>query len=244
MLEKIASSIEMAFDVPEAEKEIAIRASERFKKVLGALDNAEEHLDIMYDPFKKFDNISTEAVIERRGVINRYKQKVKENYNKVIRRAFLAVKELNYFTPDSKIQELINSFIDSIQEVEEQVNIFLKVLKDYRAPDFREQVISAIDNIKKQSEQAENLIKDRIIEHIDANILATNWVESAGDELSSKIKDKIPLIVRLFTERQNVIEGVGNGNMAEPEKDTQALNPSDAQKITYPDFVRTMHIGE
>lgn len=237
MFINLANAIEMSFEVPKSEKDIANAASERFSAVSNALSLAKNHLDLMYDPFKKAGNISTEALVKKRGVISRFKEQVKENYNKVKALALKSIQLLNYFSTDTHTLELINAFQDSIQDVEKQVTIFLDILDNYRSPDFKNNVITAIEGVKKQSAQADKLIKDRIIDHIDANILAKNWVTNIGDALHLKIQDRVPLITELFNERQKALDSAVSV-VPDVEKRPQTMNPGNTQRIYYPTDLR------
>ena len=233
MLDKLAYSIELSFDIPEAEKQLAVVASERFHSVITELDLAKDHLNIMYDPFKKIENISSEALQKKRGVLNRFKQKVKENYNKVKIHSLKAIQVFNNFTSDGKAEEMQNGFKNSISDLEKQVNIFLEILDDHKSPEFKNSVIAGIDNIKKQSAQIETLVKDRIIEYIDTNILAKNWVSDTSNTLHTQIKNKLPLIKQLFEERQKALNPALN-----LEKRPQIVNPGNAQRIYNPTDIR------
>lgn len=234
MFNKLANTIELSFEVPQSEKDIAASAIERLDFVSNAIALAKDHLDIMYIPFKKYDNISEKAITERRGVISRFKNQVKENYNKVKAHAWKVIQILNYFKTDTHIMELSNSFKDTIQDLEKQVIIFMDVLDDYKSPDFKNNVVAAIDAIKKQSAQTETLIKDRIIDHIDTNILVNNWVNNTGDVLNLKIQDRVPLVTELFNERQKALENA----IPDIEKRPQTLNPGNAQRMMYPTDAR------
>jgi hypothetical protein len=236
----IETSVELSFSVPDEEKKAAQVASERFEHVVSALDGAIEHLSIIYDPLKEAGEISVEAVVERRGIINRYMQKSKENFNKVKQRALYAIKDLNRFSSDSKIGELVNSFVDSIDDLETAVSKFLTALEDNDSPEFKDNIISSVDLIKETASRTENLIYDRIIEYIDDNILAKNWMTIDDSGIQSEISENVPYISRLVDEREKAMEG---GSFVDTPKDIQSLNPSDAQRMYYPDFSRTVNIG-
>jgi len=107
MIKKIATTIEMSFDIPESEKKEAQAASDDFKKVISTLDAAKKHLNMIYEPFQDSEEIPPEAIYEFRGAIFRYKEQIKENFNKVKAVAFLAVMRFNYFATDTHITELI-----------------------------------------------------------------------------------------------------------------------------------------
>ena len=51
----------------------------------------------------------------------------------------------------------------------------------------------------------EQIVNDRIIVHINNNILARNWVDNVSDELQQKIETQIPLSVQLVNERNEKI---------------------------------------
>ena len=235
-LKKIADSVDMSFDIPDSEKEIANDALIRFEAVLKKVRDASEHLDIIYEPFKRHENISTKSLVNKRGLLNRYKQKVKFNYNEVKAISLLAIRKLNYFaTGDTSIQEIINSFVDAIEDLEKRITKFLDIMGDYESPTFREDILSAIDGTKAQSAQLETLLRDRIIDHIDTNILAKSWMNDTREELKLEMEDKIPLVSELFEERQKALDP---DSFPESKKLPQALNVSDAQRAYYPDHVR------
>jgi len=241
-LTKIANSIEMSFEIPDAEKAIAEEAKIRFESTLKRINDCAIHLDIIYEPFKRHETVSTKSLVGKRGLLNRYKQKVKENFNVLKTVALLAIRKLDRFaTGDTSIQEILNSFIDSIEDVEKLVNKFLEIMSDYESESFRTDVMSSIDGIKSQSSKLETLVRDRIIDHINTNILSNNWMSSQRDELNLEIEERAPLITELFDERQKALDpnsfpsGAGEG---------QTLNPGNAQKIHYSNHLSTMQIGE
>lgn len=206
MIKKIASTIEMSFDIPDSEKQEAQSAADEFKKVISSLDAAKKHLNLMYEPFKDASDIPPDAVYEFRGAIFRYKEQIKENFNKVKAMSFKAIMRLNYFATDTHITELINTFRDSIGDVEKQVNVLLDILDDLKSKDFKNNLIKGIDAIRKACFEVEKLIKERILDYIDSNILAKDWMTNTGDELQTEIKIRVPYITQLFEERQKALE--------------------------------------
>lgn len=156
----------------------------------------------MYDPFKEAQSIKPEDVFKFRGAIHRYKEEIEKNFNKVKTASFLAIMKLNYFTSDTHIMELINTFRDGITGVGDQVNILLDGLDDYKAIDFRDKVITGVDAIKKSALEIDKIVKERIIDYIESNILIKNWMSDTSDELKVKIKPHVPYITQLFEEKQ------------------------------------------
>jgi hypothetical protein len=216
LLSKIASSIELSFDIPDSEKKIAQDAIEYLQGVFSALKVSSEHLDIIYEPFKKYPSVSKESVIENRGVIDRYKEKIKENYNKMKQYALFAIRSLNEFSSDNKILEIIESFKSSIDEIEKSVTTLLEMLGDFESDTYRDNIIKQIEEIKTETDETRDLIKDRVIEHLEVNILAESWLEKAEKE---------------FDQSGKTPEEIKQTLMVVPVKKEQALNPGDAQRI-------------
>jgi hypothetical protein len=179
-----------------------------FSKVVNSLETAKKHLDIIYDPFKNATEIPKEAVVEFRGAINRFKDQIKENFNKVKGYGIKAVAKLNYFSSDTHIAELVNAFKDSIGDLEDQVTILMDILDNYKDPAFKDNVLVGVEAVRKECFEVENLIEERIIDHIDANILAKDWITDTSDALKIKMEDKIPYVTQLFQERQKALESL------------------------------------
>lgn len=209
MINKIASTIEMSFDIPESEQKEAQLAIDAFEEVVTSLDYAKDHLNIIYEPFKKSQDLSPDAVWEFRGAIRRYKDQIKENYNKVMIYAFKALLKFNTFSSDSHVMELINAFKDSVNDVEDQTQILLDVLDDLKNPDFRNNVISAVESVREKSYEVEKIIEERIKDFVDSNILTRDWTSSISNDLKIKVKEKVPYITQLFNERQQALEHIG-----------------------------------
>lgn len=225
----------MSFEIPDDEKETAYQAKMYFEAVANNLQLSVEHLDHIYEPFNAETEISTESVVNNRGVLQgRYSTKVKENFNKVKAYGLKGIRKLNIFsTGDSVVREIINTFVDGIGDVEEYVEEFLNILKnDYKTPEFREKVIASIDNIKKQADELDEFINDTIIEHIDRDFLTKNWMNETGKELSIDINEvQLPLLVRLREERERELNPE---SFPAAETKGQSLNMSDANRMMYP----------
>ena len=100
----------------------------------------------------------------------------------------------------------MGSFVASVRELEKQVNILLSIFSNLNNPEFKDQLIQAIDSVKKQASQLKQLVNDRILEHIDTNILAKNWESLVNDKYQDKVKNKTPLVVQLYEERQEALK--------------------------------------
>lgn len=204
-LEKIASIIEMSFEIPEAEKKEAQLACQYLEQVINAIDHATDHLDIIYQPFKQAPQLSPEAVWEYRGAIRRYKEKINENFSKVKVISLYALNHLNLFSSDTHILEINNSFRDSVEELSEKVESLLDVLDQMKDVNYKDIVIQAIEAVRQAGDKTEILIKERALDFINSNILVKNWTTDLSQDLKLELKKKEPYISQLFKERQDAL---------------------------------------
>lgn len=196
---KLAQLVEMSLEIPVAEKKIARNIIKNFQIIGGKLKSFNKHLDIIFVPFNNNKNVSKESVLEYRASLRRYSEKIKENFSEIRELAAQAINELNFFSTDSHIKELINAFIDSFGDVENSVNFVISSIENWKSDQYRDLVIKSIEIVKKQVAQTNKLIEDRIIEHINTNILANNWMDLANNK-DNNIKE--PYIKQLFKERE------------------------------------------
>jgi hypothetical protein len=242
-LRKIAQVVDFSTEITDSEKQAAEEALLRLEEAIYHLKQSVEHLDVIYEPFDQHEDISTQSVVDKRGVLNRFKQASKKKFEHFKYLCILAMQKLHMFSHgDTEIQEIMGALESSINDVEERLEEFYDVLSDYESPDFRDAVLASIDSVKEKSNEMEELVYDRIIEHINTNLIGKNWMSDAKDQLNIEMEEKTPLLIELFRQRQQMMEG----GSAPPnmEKETQALNPSDAQRVYYPDSVRNVNFTE
>jgi hypothetical protein len=101
---------------------------------------------------------------------------------------------------------MINSFKDSISELENQVNILLDALDNIRDANFKDIVVKAIDSVRKNSFDIENFIKDRIKQFIENDILTQDWATNTSDQLEFVIEKRVPYLTQLFEEQQKALK--------------------------------------
>lgn len=205
MIKKIATTIEMSFDIPDSEKKAAEEVVDIFEKVIVHMDAAKKHLNDMYEPFKTADSIPPEELEKIRGQINRYKQQIKQNFEEVKLLSGYAMAKLNQFSSDTHIMELENTFNNGFDELETQVNIVMEILNDIEVSDFKERFIAGVESVRTESFELEKLVKDRIIDYIDTNILAKNWMEDVQQAIDENVQARAPYITQLFRERQKAL---------------------------------------
>lgn len=207
-LDKLAETIEMSIDIPESDKKIAARAVLHFEKLVRKIIAFNKHLNVMYNPFKEYQQVSQESIIKYRSAVWEYLKQIRENFDGLRETATLCVRDLGHFSTDTHITKLISTFTDDFGDIEDQVISLLHVLSDWEHPSYRDNVISAMENLKKETAEIRKLIYDRVIDHINANILVKNWVDKVDSDLSSSIKEREPLISRLYREREKKVEQI------------------------------------
>lgn len=202
MLEKKAYSVQMNFNVPESEKRVAEKAEEYFEQLLAKMEDATNYLDLIYTPFSKYQNVDTEMIIQYRRTFRQYKDQVQRKFENILRMSYRAVGLMNEFSVDTATEELMNSFMGSVRELEKYVDTFVSIFSNLSSPDLRNNLVSTIDSIKRQLSQVRQLVTDRILDHIDTNILAKNWAKDLSDRFEEPLQERVPLVVQLFRERQ------------------------------------------
>jgi hypothetical protein len=194
-------AVNMTYDVPDAEKDMATKIVMHLDHLLKMLKTCEEHLNLMYTPFKDNQNISTEQIFAARAALRRYRDKAVDNFNDFKRQAFKCFVLLQPFSFDSQMVKLSKSFVLAISDIEKQVNRFVDLFSNLESKDFGTTIVKSIDNIKKELAQIEQIIEDRMKDHIQNNILARNWVDTVSDELQEKVEKRIPLSIQLVEQR-------------------------------------------
>ncbi len=209
MINKLAQLVEMSLDVPDGDKKIARKIVQRLQQVIKKIELFEKQLDILYNPLKNNESVSSESIVENRGTIRRYRDEIEKIFTETRTLAYLTLQEMNYFAIDSHIMELIKSFTDSFNDLDEYCNILLENLDDYKSDNYKENVISTIEAVQKQCGQLENLIKERMIKHINTNIIASNWYDGLSETVQGQgLKQVEPVVKKLFKEREEQLKQV------------------------------------
>lgn len=194
-------ALQMSYVVPSEDKDRAEKAIRLFDHLLKKLHMADEHLDLIYVPFKENTSITPEQTYKSRAALRRYRDSVADNFNEVKKIAFKCYVLLQPFSSDTQVVKLNKSFVFSMSDIEKQVNRFLDLFSSLDAKDFAQTIVKATENIKKEVAQLEQIIEDRIKSHIENNILARNWTNGVSDELQEKVEKHIPLSIELVNKR-------------------------------------------
>jgi dGTP triphosphohydrolase len=204
-MKKFATSL--TSEIPEEEKNKAANSIAIFDGIVKILSDNNEHLDLIFTPFKDHPEITTEQVYQVRAALRRFRDSVADNFNKLKRLAFKGFVSLQPFSSDTQIIKLMKSFVLSINDLEKQVNRFILLFSDLESKDFAQSVVKGAENIKKEVAQLKQIIEDRIKDHIYTNILARNWVDNVSEELKEKVEKKLPFSIELVNEREEKLEG-------------------------------------
>lgn len=199
---KKSYSVQMSYNVSDSEKQQAEKAILYFKAAVRFLMQASDHLNIMKTPFKDNPDMTSEDVMKARAVIRRFRDKAIENFDKFKKVAFDCVNIMQTFESDTQTLKLMKSFIASVDDVEVSVNQFSELFNDLQSKEFVKDVTASIESIQKQCDEIDEIIDERIISHIQTNILASSWVDAVSNDLQMKIEKKTPLIVDLYNQRQ------------------------------------------
>lgn len=199
---KRAYAIQMSYEISDVEKTQAEKALIHFKHALKLLKLSDTHLNIMKTPFKDNPEMDPDSVMKIRAAIRRYRDKSVENFNEFKTQAFNCVNIVQEFGSDTQTAKLMKSFITSVEDLEKKVNKFVDLFKDLESKEFSKKVVESIESIQKQCDIIIEIVDERIIEHIQNNILSKNWVDSVSKDLQIKVQKKVPQILDLYNKRQ------------------------------------------
>jgi dGTP triphosphohydrolase len=196
----------MNFQVPDSEKRVAEKAEEYFEQLLAQMQDASDYLDIIYNPFQKRQNVDMEMILDYRKTFRQYRDQVKRKFSSIIKKSYRAVALMNEFSIDTATEELMDSFMGSVRELEKYIDTFVSIFSNMSSSEFRNHLVSTIDSIKKQLNQIRQLVTDRVLEHIDSNILAKDWAKDISQRFDEPLQERVPLVVQLFRERQKILK--------------------------------------
>lgn len=205
---KKAYSVQMTYNVSDDEKRQAEKALLCFNYTSKLLSDASNHLDNMSTPFKDNPGIPPEEIMKARAAIRRFRDKAVENFNEFKVAAFKCVHIMQLFASDTQTLKLMKSFISSIDNLEIKVNDFVALFDDLESKEFVQEVVADIESIQKQCEEVDEIIEERVKNHIQSNILAKSWVDTVSKDLQMKVEQKTPLILELFNKRQDQLNDI------------------------------------
>jgi dGTP triphosphohydrolase len=133
-----------------------------------------------------------------------------DNFNEFKKQAFKTFTLFQFFIADTQMSKLSKSFVSAISDMEKQVNRFIDLFSNLESKDFPTAIVKAIENIKKELAQFKQIVEDRIMDHVQNNILARSWVDNISDEIQQKVEKNIPFSVQLVNERNEKLQKIKN----------------------------------
>jgi hypothetical protein len=200
--------VQMTYDVSDEEKLQAERALLFFNHAMKLLDLSKDHLDIMKTPFKDNPEMNPDEVMKARAALRRFRDKVIDNFNEFKVASFKCVDIMQNFASDTQTVKLMKSFVSAVEELELKVNSFTDLFEDLESKEFAKNIVQSIEDIQKECEEIEEIVDERIKNHIQTNILASSWVDAVSNNLQMKVEQKTPLILELFNKRQDQLNDV------------------------------------
>lgn len=230
MLKKIADAvIQMSYEIPNEDKILARNIIEDLIKLKTTIEQSSELLN-KTQPFEKHQTVSTEALVEKRGVLGRYHKEVKNSFSECKKHAFLIIEKMKNFDTDHNIAELISSLKEGMEDLEKKAEDFLAALDNIRSTTFRENLLDGVKKTKEQCEKVKDLIEERIEDHFQKNFLPNQWSESVSQLVQQTIAPNMPLMKRLFEEREKALQ---QGSAPQISKRPQSLSPAMTQNVQY-----------
>lgn len=206
-MKKLAYANMMVYEVSDAEKDQAEKGLRWFNHCLKVLEQADAHLNLIHNVFKKNADLPIEKIFEHRSMLRIYRDKVADNFNLFKKTAFKAYVVMQPFTSDTQTDKIMKSFVAGVEDIETQVNRLIDLFSNLKSTDFSKGLVAAIDNIKKEIAQFKQIVDDRVKMHIQTNILSRNWIDGISNELQEKVEKKSPLVMQLVDERTKMMNG-------------------------------------
>lgn len=164
---------------------------------------ASSNLDNLKIPFKENQDVTPDDLMKERVVLRRFRDKAIDNFNLFKISSFKCVDIMQNFASDTQSVKLLKSFILQIEGLEKDVNLFVDLFKKIDSKEFTSLIIKSIEDIQKQCQELDDLMGQRIKDHLQTNILAKSWVNSVSNQLQKTVEKKKPLILDLYNKMQD-----------------------------------------
>lgn len=197
--------VQMTYDISDTEIMYAEQAIQAFDYLLKGIERFSAHLDKMSVPFKENTAVPAEQIWEARSTFRNYRDESQKNLDRIKKLAFSCVKIMMHFMSDTQVEKIMKSFNMSIDDVSRQYDRFQRLFQNLQAPDFIENCVKAIDAIKKETAQLNQIIEERIQKYIETDILAKSWMDTAGD-MDLQLDEKVPFEQELLEAQKEKLE--------------------------------------
>ncbi len=200
----------MTYQITDEEKRYAEQSLNNFHEAVKLLKLASDHLNIIKTPFKDNPPSTEEEILENRVSLRRFRDKCAENFNSFKIKAFSCINAMKSFFSDTMTSKLMKSFIASIDVLEASVNDFLDLFNDLKDKDFQTKVVSSCENIEQKCNDIIDIVDQRIVNHIQTNILSKTWVNSVSDQLQSNVEKHVPILTQIQQEEKEKFNNLIN----------------------------------
>lgn len=205
---KISQLVNFVINVPTAKKDAAKKILFFLKKIDKKLGDLNDYLDKLYNPFKEFSEVSPESIKEHRGVFHDYSEEIENIYLELKDMSATVVYALKIFEYDSEFLELTKSIEGDFGDLSDLIEELRDGLSNYEDVEYQQNVISTIDKIKEKVESFEDSINNRLVEHINKNVLVKTWLDDAGQDNNEE-----DVLKKLLNEKQEQVNGIIGGNI-------------------------------
>jgi HPt (histidine-containing phosphotransfer) domain-containing protein len=202
---KISQLVNFVIGVPESKKNYAIKAVTYLKKLDKKLNYFNDYLDKIYNPFKEYSEVSEESIVDHRGAIHNYCEEIQQLHDELKDLSSTIVYSLKIFEYDSDFLELTKSLTAEFEDISNLINELCDCLVDYESTEYQENVVKTIELLKENIDKIKESINDRLIDHINKNVLKKSWLDDI--ENKERVEDE-PLISKLYKERNNQIKEI------------------------------------
>jgi hypothetical protein len=197
--------VKMTYDISDVEIMYAEQAIQAFNYLLKGTQKFINHLDKMAVPFKENTSVPVEQIWEARTTFRNYCDESKKNLNQIKKLSFSCVQIMMHFISDTQVEKMIESFNMCINDVTKQFERFQRLFQNLQASDFIANCVKAIDAIKKEVAQLNQIIEERIQKYIETDILAKSWMDDSG-ELNLQLDEKVPFEQELLEAQKEKLE--------------------------------------
>src|SRR5438552_4082434 len=102
MMKKRAYISMMTYQISDEEKDRAEKAMRWFDHSIKVLEQCDEHLNLIYNPFKKDPNIQADKLFNSRAMLRGFRDKMAENFNNFKKVSFKCYVIMQPFTTDTQ----------------------------------------------------------------------------------------------------------------------------------------------
>jgi hypothetical protein len=185
---KIADLIPMSIEITQEEKDIAEIAIRLFKVADKEIKLASDYLNVLKTTFEELPDIKPSDVFEARASMWVFRDKAIEKFNIFKISAFKCVNVMGKFQTDPAIMKLVNSFINSVDELEIVVNDFSDLFNNLESKTFVTDFMGKIKSIQSKVDDISDIIKNSIKKHLQEHILGTTWFDALSKDKNLKVK--------------------------------------------------------